>query len=303
VQKAQQIGNILQLKKTFCTKGYSSHPVVTQIEQSLFRIYFSNRDLKNRSFISFIDYDIEKKRIVKQHNGIANPKKNSFYENGITLGCYLKEGEKNYLYFMGWNKTEVNENWRGEIGVIELDSEMNIKNILDTPIIKISPNDPISISYPCIFKRDHKFIMIYGSTQNLEKRNDLEMVHKLKVAKSDDGLIWETSNSYIEFDGLNPNIISRPNIFQKNQKTYMLFSYKISQLDKYKIGIAESDNGIYWKNSGELHFIKPVSGTNETWDNESKEYPYSFNFEGNLYFAYNGNEYGRSGLGLGRILE
>jgi hypothetical protein len=145
--------------------------------------------------------------------------------------------------------------------------------------------------------------MIYGSTQNLEKRNDLEMVHKLKVAKSDDGLIWETSNSYIEFDGLNPNIISRPNIFQKNQKTYMLFSYKISQLDKYKIGIAESDNGIYWKNSGELHFIKPVSGTNETWDNESKEYPYSFNFEGNLYFAYNGNEYGRSGLGLGRILE
>jgi hypothetical protein len=98
--------------------------------------------LKNRSFISFIDYDIEKKRIVKQHNGIANPKKNSFYENGITLGCYLKEGEKNYLYFMGWNKTEVNENWRGEIGVIELDSEMNIKNILDTPIIKISPNDP-----------------------------------------------------------------------------------------------------------------------------------------------------------------
>jgi predicted GH43/DUF377 family glycosyl hydrolase len=68
----------------------------------------------------------------------------------------------------------------------------------------------------------------------------------------------------------------------------------------YRIGYAESDNGIEWvRKDEEVGIDVSESG----WDSEMIEYPYIFDHEGQRYMLYNGNGYGRTGIGLAVLEE
>ena len=78
----------------------------------------------------------------------------------------------------------------------------------------------------------------------------------------------------------------------------MWLSYKT--LDQtYRIGYAESDDGINWTRFDER---AGITISEEGWDSEMIEYPYVFNHKGKKYMAYNGNGYGQNGAGLA-VLE
>ena len=65
----------------------------------------------------------------------------------------------------------------------------------------------------------------------------------------------------------------------------------------YKIGYAESDDMDNWEiiESG-------INISNKGWDSEMVCYPYVFEYKDKLYMLYNGNGYGKTGIGLA-ILE
>jgi len=63
----------------------------------------------------------------------------------------------------------------------------------------------------------------------------------------------------------------------------------------YRIGYAESANGIEWERK-DAHSGIDVSESG--WDSEMIEYPYVFENEGTHYMLYNGDGYGRTGIGL-----
>ena len=65
--------------------------------------------------------------------------------------------------------------------------------------------------------------------------------------------------------------------------------------DFYKIGYAESDNGIEWNRQDA---DAGIDTSDYGWDSEMIEYPYIFECIGNRYMLYNGNGYGKSGIGI-----
>ena len=65
--------------------------------------------------------------------------------------------------------------------------------------------------------------------------------------------------------------------------------------DFYKIGYAESQDGVRWQRKDEVSEIKVSS---DGWDSEMIEYPYIFECMSNRYMLYNGNGYGKSGIGI-----
>jgi hypothetical protein len=61
----------------------------------------------------------------------------------------------------------------------------------------------------------------------------------------------------------------------------------------YHIGYAESHDGVSWERDDERAGI----GSSGEWDSEMQAYPAVFDDEGKRYLLYNGNGYGRTGVG------
>jgi hypothetical protein len=63
----------------------------------------------------------------------------------------------------------------------------------------------------------------------------------------------------------------------------------------YRIGYAESSDGLTWARRDDLAGIEP---TGDSWESRSVEYACVFDAGGERYMVYNGNDYGREGFGL-----
>ena len=76
----------------------------------------------------------------------------------------------------------------------------------------------------------------------------------------------------------------------------MWYSYRGAA---YRIGYAESPDGLRWeRRDAEAGIGLSASG----WDSEMVAYPVVFDHAGERYMLYNGNGYGRTGIGLA-VLE
>ena len=77
----------------------------------------------------------------------------------------------------------------------------------------------------------------------------------------------------------------------------MWYCYK-NFSSEYKIGFAYSKDNIKWIRADNLvNFL----GRNQLWENKMKCYPCVFLENNKIYMMYNGNEYGKTGIGLAYI--
>ena len=90
--------------------------------------------------------------------------------------------------------------------------------------------------------------------------------------------------------------ISRPSVIRDRDCWRMWFSHRGSA---YRIGYAESLDGIHWKR---LDADCQIDVSESGWDSEMIEYPFVFDHDGSRYMLYNGNGYGKTGFGLA-VLE
>jgi len=77
----------------------------------------------------------------------------------------------------------------------------------------------------------------------------------------------------------------------------MFYSYRGEK--PYRIGYAESNDGITWiRKDDEIG----IDVSQEGWDSEMIEYPFVIEHNNKQILFYNGNEYGKTGLGYA-VLE
>lgn len=278
-----------------------SNPLPILITGDIYRIFYSGRDIYNRSSVGAVDINIISGKIIKEFNEpfFEYGPKNSFYENGVSLGNCYKIKNKTYMLFMGWQNKK-GAHWRGDIGrlVVKKDLLLTIDNDLN-PLMSYHQIDPISLSYPYIIENAGAYMMWYGSTISWENNND-EMFHVINFATSSDGNTWERKGLGVPFIKNKAQAFSRPTIIRNiNGEFSMWYSFRGKLNEKYRIGYAHSKNAIDWqlelKNSG-------IDVSTKGWDSEMIEYPFVFNHKGSYYMLYNGNDYGKSGFGLA-ILE
>jgi predicted GH43/DUF377 family glycosyl hydrolase len=84
---------------------------------------------------------------------------------------------------------------------------------------------------------------------------------------------------------------ARPCVIYDGRLYRMWYSYRGL---RYRIGYAESPDGISWTRLDQDGLDPSGSG----WDSEMVEYPWVFESDGRRYMLYNGDDYGRSGVGL-----
>ena len=125
------------------------------------------------------------------------------------------------------------------------------------------------------------------------------MLHVIKGASSKDGLNWEQNNSNLPYSIGELQAFSRPTVIKNNDRLEMWFSYRNNKNTKYRIGYAHTFNYQDWTINNEL---VGIDISKNGWDNEMICYPYVFNHDGNTYMLYNGNGFGKTGIGIAILI-
>jgi hypothetical protein len=146
--------------------------------------------------------------------------------------------------------------------------------------------------------------MWYVSCIKWERLDDGSFKHyyNIKYKESQDGVHWEVrSKIAIDFKNEYEYALSRPTVMKDGPDDYkMWYSYRAQKnIDTYRIGYAESEDGINWTRKDEE---AGIDISESGWDSEMICYPYVFDHKGKRYMFFNGNHYGKSGFGLA-ILE
>ena len=276
-------------------RTHAANTVAEFLYDDVFRVYFSCRDENNISCIGFVEVDINppfKILNISAEPVLSPGESGTFDDSGTSLSCITNVKGKKYLYYLGWNLC-VTVPWRNSIGLaIYNDGTHKFEKISKAPILDRCDVDPYSISYPYVLPDDDIFRMWYGSNLAWGKEQK-DMAHVIKYAESNDGIHWRREGKIaLNFKNKDEYALSRPFVIKEDGIYKMWYSYRGKA---YRIGYAESKNGIEWMRKDEA---VGITVSDSGWDSEMICYPFIFDHKGQRYMLYNGNGYGKTGFGI-----
>jgi predicted GH43/DUF377 family glycosyl hydrolase len=132
-----------------------------------------------------------------------------------------------------------------------------------------------------------------------------EIVYKLRMAYSSDGINWTKLNRNLVADKLGEDEAQAcPDIIFMNGKYHMFFCYReatnfrFAKDRTYRIGYAWSTDMLNWTRDDAR---AGIDVSDEGWDSEMVAYPHVFEMDGAVYMFYLGNQVGRYGFGLAKL--
>jgi hypothetical protein len=276
--------------------SYAALPVVDRIG-GLCRIYFSSRDKNGRAQVGFFDADVtalDRVLRVSEKPVIGLGQMGAFDDSGVTTSWIVNHQEKKYHYYSGWS-LGVTVPFYFYVGLaVSEDGGETYSRVSPAPILDRNAIDPYLSASPCVLVEDGTWRMWYVSGTGWEMKDGRPHHHyHIKYAESSDGIHWNREGIVcIDYKSPGEYAIARPCVVKESGIYRMWYSYRG---ENYRIGYAESTDGISWNRRDE---DSGIAVSESGWDSEMIEYPYVFENEGAYYMLYNGNGYGKTGVGL-----
>jgi len=280
------------------------------LKSTVIRVYFTARDQAGCSRIGFVDLDRRDPtnvlRVADEPLLEIGPP-GTFDDSGTLSNCAVVDGERTLLYYAGYNRRVVVP-WSNAIGVaISDDGGETFRKAYPGPVIDRTPQEPYFAVSAWVLRRGDRYQLWYASgTGWLDTGRDvLEPLYVIKYGESRDGLRWDRANvTCIEaHDPTEAN--ARPTVVATADGYKMWYIYRGSQdfrdgSDSYRIGYAESEDGVTWERHDDQAGIEP--GAPGSWDERMQAYPALLEVDGKLLMFYNGNGFGAEGFGCA-VLE
>ena len=299
----QKKGLIFNVKGNYpWNKTHAQVPVVDILEDRL-RIYYSTRNDSGQSLISFIDVTLDDpSKIIYEHDLpiLDFGKPGTFDDCGLMPTSIITLNNKKYLYYIGWTAKKTVP-FHNSIGVaISLDNGLTFTKFSEGPIITTNHLEPYFSGTAYVMNEGGRFKMWYLSCVKwLEYKNSLEPIYHIKYAESDDGLNWmQTGKVCVDLKNdeggiASPSVI-KDGIYKMWYSYRKAVDYRTNPLNSYKIGYAESYDGINWERKDSLAGIDTSA---VGWDSGMIAYPYIISLNGKKLLFYNGNGFGKTGFG------
>jgi hypothetical protein len=276
---------------------HASIPFAEHVRQDIFRIYFYGRDTLNRSRPGYIEIDInhpQKILYITKKPILELGSTGSFDESGVMPSWVINHNGMRYLYYTGWTRG-VTVTHYFYVGLAISDANgTTFRRVSEAPVLERNIFDPYLTASPCILIKNKLWRMWYVSSAKRTIENGLPKPYEqIKYAESLDGITWNRQGIVcLDFRSINECALTRPCVYI--EKGIYKMWYSIYKDSTYRIGYADSSDGIVWqRKDNEAGIDVSESG----WDSEMIEYAFVFAHNGRKYMLYNGNEYGRTGLG------
>ncbi|KHA72879.1 hypothetical protein NZ35_12990 [Pseudomonas chlororaphis] len=281
-------------------RSHAAVPLAEWLEGDLFKIYFSTRDERNRSFTGYVVIDINRPSQILELSDepVLSPGALGEFDDSGAMASWLTSFEdQQYLYYIGWN-LGVTVPFRNSVGMANRTANGSFVRMFRGPVLDRTRDEPHFCASCCVIPGKERWRMWYLSCTGWRFNNgNPEHAYHIKYAESSNGIDWDRQGDIaIDYAHANEYAISRPSVLYDEGIWKMWYSHRG---DTYRIGYAESADGRNWTRLDELSGID-VSASG--WDSQMIEYPFVFDHKGRRYMLYNGNDYGRTGFGLA-VLE
>lgn len=217
----------------------------------------------------------------------------AFDDRGVTISCVVSTEGATFLYYTGWT-LGVSVPFYFFAGLaIRPKGEHIFERVSPAPILERNDVDPYLTASPWVLRENGIWRMWYVSCVGWRLVDAVpQHCYHLRYAQSEDGITWRREGLVsIDFANDSEYAISRPCVVRDSDCYRMWFS---ARGDSYRLGYAESPDGLTWtRDDGRAGLEFP----GENWDAEMQAYPAIFDHGGRRYVLYNGNGYGRTGIG------
>lgn len=277
------------------------------------RVFFCTRpEPQNNlylSYMAFVDLDrLDLTRIIDVCKRPLLPLGGlgTFDEFGTNPISVIRYRNELRVYFAGWTRCE-SVPFNGAIGVaVSRDGGCTFTRLGSGPVLSYSPDEPFLLGSPRIRRFGDRWCLWYVSgKQWLVVNGKTEPVYKIRMAVSSDGINWEKHGKDLLCDKLGelecqacPDVIFRDGLYHMFFSYREVSDYKVGR-GGYRIGYAWSADMFAWHRDDDLAGMA-VSETG--WDSQMVNYPHVFELDGKVYMLYQGNEMGRTGMGLARLV-
>lgn len=286
-------------------KSHAQIPTVAGSSNGTIRILFSSRDPNNRSLIARLDVRADSPReILRVNTDPIMPlgKIGTFDDCGMMPSCVVKHEGIHYLYYIGWNVRNTVP-YHNSVGLaISEDGGEHYRRLFEGPVMDRTAEEPYFCATTCVRIENGIWRNWYLSCTGWDHINGVaEPRYHLKYAESVDGIHWRRmSRVAIDYADDAEGGIVRASIHRQGELWRMWYSYRsqcdyrTSSTSSYRIGYAESGDGLSWRRMDDHAGLVP---SDHGWDSFMLAYPEVFEVDGRLYMFYNGNGFGASGFG------
>lgn len=283
---------------------HAQGPVADAIDPGRFRIYFASRDAHNRSAIASLEADAgDPSRVLYLHDRpvLSRGELGCFDDSGVLPSCLTTYGGVKYLYYAGVSSGTTTP-YHVAIGLATSSDGKEFVRAYAGPVLERTAEEPHLCTAPWVLVENGVWRMWYCAGLGWEVVDGRpEPLYHIRYTESPDGVRWSRPG-LVCIDLRRPREagIGRPSVVLDGNRYRMWFSvrgnrdYRRPGETSYRIGYAESDDGLQWRRDDDLAGIAPSA---DGWDSEMIEYPSVYAREGNWYMFYNGNGFGRSGFG------
>ena len=263
------------------------------------RVIYSARDHEGRSCGAWFDFvpDAPSTILDVASSPSLSPGRIGFFDDaGAMPSTAWWSGERLVLLYVGWNLSR-SVPFRNAIGLaVSTDGGRAFEKRFEGPVLDRSPVDPAFATGPFVLSSDRLEMWYASCVEWVTTADGPRHRYHLKYAESRDAVRWEREGRIaVDFDDDQEYAMSRPSVVRDPDAYRMWFS---SRGDSYRIRYAESADGRTFRRHPGTALDVSASG----WDSQMTAYPAVFDWRGRRYMLYNGNGYGRTGIGLA-VLE
>lgn len=276
-------------------------PIITSAISARNEVVFGSRDGLGKSQIyrSYIQQSVDGHWSISDLGAriFASGLPGSFDADGVSPGSVVSCPRLGtLLFYTGWSRTE-SVPYNNSVGVASWQGEEFVR-LFQGPLLTRTTIEPYNCASPFVMReKNGTFRMWYAGTRSWEGTGRLaKPKYEILYAESDDGISWRRKGTVsLPLNGEGESSIGRPYVEKTGDRYEMWFAVRGPH---YVIGHAVSDDGIVFERTS---LFPDLLGRPGEWDAEMTEYPWVVRDGGVPYMFYNGNGFGRTGIGVARI--
>jgi predicted GH43/DUF377 family glycosyl hydrolase len=283
---------------------YAFPPTPIRLSNDVLRIYVAFCDAATVGRVGYVDVDARNpSRVlgVSQRPVLDIGPPGAFDENGVVPTSIVEHGGRLYLYYVGYQLGQKVRYYQFEGLAISEDGGDTFTRAQRVPVIDRSDAETAHRTSAFVMQDEGIFRMWYtaGSDWEMARGKSLP-VYNLRYLESPDGVTWGPRGRVtIDFASPDEHAIGRPWVL-KDAEGYRIFYSVRSHSKGYRIGYAESADGVSWTRMDDQ---VGIDVSPDGWDSEMVQYTAVITVEDETYIFYNGNNCGQTGFGYAVLIE
>jgi len=284
-------------------KHSALQPTPFVLNKGQLRIYAGFRDNGGVSRIGFVDVDLDDpSRILNVSSSpvldIGQP--GTFDDNGVVPAAIVRRNRSLYLYYAGYHlEHRIRFTVFGGLAISE-DGGNSFHRYSKAPILDRTDKELFFRVVHSVLFEDGVWKIWYGAGSEWIAGHKKQLpVYDIRYLESPDGINFgDEGQICIKMKDKDEHRVGRPYVV-KDDGTYKMFYSVGTKSKRYRLGYAESNDGVNWeRKDGDTGLDVSSSG----WDSEMVAYPSVVQHKQRTYLFYNGNNMGQTGFGYA-VLE